>query len=52
MLSALAAGNCVLLKPSEMTPHTSALLAKLIPQYLDPRAIQVVLGGIPETTGK
>ncbi|MEM9324683.1 MAG: aldehyde dehydrogenase family protein, partial [Bacteroidota bacterium] len=30
LVSAIAAGNCVMIKPSEMTPHTSALMNKLI----------------------
>ncbi|MDT7593303.1 MAG: aldehyde dehydrogenase, partial [Pseudonocardiales bacterium] len=36
VIGAIAAGNCVVLKPSEHAPATSALLARLIPQYLDP----------------
>ena len=44
MLGALAAGNCVVLKPSELAPATSAALARLIPRYLDERAVAVVEG--------
>ncbi|KAG5641768.1 hypothetical protein DXG03_004263 [Asterophora parasitica] len=47
---AIAAGNSVLLKPSELTPATSSLLAELIPQYLDSDLVRVVNGAIPETT--
>jgi len=50
MIPAIAAGNCMLVKPSEIAPNTSAVLAKLIPQYMDPDAIGVVEGGVPETT--
>lgn len=50
LVGALAAGNCVVLKPSELAPHTSALIAKWIPKYLDTRAVRVVEGGVPETT--
>lgn len=50
LLNALAAGNCAVLKPSELTPATSALLARLIPAYVDRRAVRVVEGAIPETT--
>ena len=32
---AIAAGNTMVLKPSEVTPHTSAALARYIPEYLD-----------------
>jgi aldehyde dehydrogenase (NAD+) len=50
LAGALAAGNAVLLKPSEVAPHTSALLARLLPQYLDREAVAVLEGGVPETT--
>jgi acyl-CoA reductase-like NAD-dependent aldehyde dehydrogenase len=33
-----------------MTPATAALMAELIPKYMDPRVVRVVNGGIPETT--
>lgn len=44
LVAALAAGNCVVLKPSELAPATSALLARLIPAYLDADAVKVVEG--------
>lgn len=50
LVGALAAGNCVVVKPSEMTPTVSALLGRLLPQYLDPDVVKVVEGGVPETT--
>jgi aldehyde dehydrogenase (NAD+) len=50
LIGAIAAGNCSLLKPSEVTPETSALCARLIPEYLDPSCTKVLEGGIPETT--
>ncbi|GAA3708986.1 aldehyde dehydrogenase family protein [Streptomyces tremellae] len=50
LAGALAAGNCVLVKPSELAPATSALLARLVPHFLDRDAVAVVEGGIPETT--
>jgi aldehyde dehydrogenase (NAD+) len=50
LIGALAAGNCAVLKPSEIAPRTSAALADLVPRYLDPEAITVVEGGVPETT--
>ncbi len=50
MLGALAAGNCVVLKPSEIAPATSAALARLLPRYLDPRAVAVVEGGAATAT--
>ncbi len=50
LVGAVAAGNAVVLKPSEVTPHVSAVLAKWIPQYMDPEAIALVEGGVAETT--
>ena len=44
LLAAIAAGNCVVVKPSEVAPATSALLADLIPRYVDPEAVMVVEG--------
>jgi aldehyde dehydrogenase (NAD+) len=49
LIPALAAGNCVVVKPSEIAPKTSAVLAELLPKYLDPDAVVVVEGGA-ETT--
>jgi aldehyde dehydrogenase (NAD+) len=49
MLGAIAAGNCVVGKPSELTPHTSAAIAKLVSRYLDPTAVAIVEGGPDET---
>jgi len=50
LVGALAAGNCAVLKPSEVTPHTSAALAELLPKYLDGDAVALVEGGVPETS--
>ncbi|KUO06947.1 aldehyde dehydrogenase family protein [Streptomyces sp. DSM 15324] len=50
LVGALAAGNCAVVKPSELAPATSALLADLLPRALDPQAVAVVEGGVPETT--
>lgn len=47
---AIAAGNAVVMKPSEVSSATSALLARLVPQYLDRDAVAIVEGGVPETT--
>jgi aldehyde dehydrogenase (NAD+) len=43
-VGAIAAGNAVVLKPSEVSPASSALMAQLVPRYLDPDAIAVVEG--------
>lgn len=50
LVAALAAGNCAVVKPSEVSPHTSHTLARWIPDYLDAEAVAVVEGGVPETT--
>ncbi len=45
MVAAFAAGNRVLLKPSELTPTVSALLVKAIAEHFDPDEVTVVEGG-------
>ncbi|XP_072747135.1 aldehyde dehydrogenase, dimeric NADP-preferring isoform X2 [Anoplolepis gracilipes] len=50
MVGAIAAGNCVILKPSEVASATSKYLYETIPKYLDMECCHVVLGGIEETT--
>jgi aldehyde dehydrogenase (NAD+) len=49
LVGAVAAGNCAVLKPSENTPACSALLAKLVPEYLDAEAVAVVEGAADVT---
>jgi len=44
LVAAVAAGNCAVIKPSELAPATSALLARLLPVYLDSDAVRVVEG--------
>jgi aldehyde dehydrogenase (NAD+) len=50
MAAAIAAGNTVVGKPSELAPHTSAVIARLVAKYLDNDAIAIVEGGPDETT--
>ncbi len=50
MVAAITAGNCVIIKPSELAPATSALLARRVPEYLDPECINIVTGGVAETS--
>ncbi len=50
LVPALAAGNGVVLKPSEVAPATSDLIAEALPRYLDERVVVVVPGGVAETT--
>jgi aldehyde dehydrogenase (NAD+) len=44
LVAALSAGNCAVIKPSEHAPASSGLLARLIPDYLDPGAVVVAEG--------
>ncbi|KAL6426219.1 hypothetical protein ACFW04_009038 [Cataglyphis niger] len=50
MIGAIAAGNCVILKPSEVAATTAKYLYETIPKYLDTECCHVVLGGVQETT--
>lgn len=45
VIGAIAAGNTVVLKPSELAPSCSSLLARAIPAYLDRKAVRVIEGG-------
>jgi len=49
-LSSLAAGNTVILKPSELSPATSALMATLINQNFPKDYFTVVEGGVEKST--
>ncbi|MBV6725570.1 aldehyde dehydrogenase family protein [Nocardioides daeguensis] len=44
LVAAVAAGNTVVVKPSEIAPATSRMLAEWLPRYLDPEAVAVVEG--------
>ncbi|SCX89961.1 coniferyl aldehyde dehydrogenase [Microvirga guangxiensis] len=46
LAGALAAGNRILIKPSELTPRTSALLAHVIEEVFDESEVAVVQGGV------
>lgn len=48
--AAIAAGNCVLIKPSEVAPATSKFIAQMIPKYLDSECFRVIEGGAKETS--
>ena len=49
VVAAVAAGNAVVIKPSELAPATSELIARLVPLYLDPEAVRVVEGAADVT---
>ncbi|CAI7853657.1 unnamed protein product, partial [Closterium sp. NIES-54] len=50
LIGAIAAGNVAVLKPSELAPASSALLAELLPRYVDKEAVHVVQGGADVAT--
>jgi aldehyde dehydrogenase (NAD+) len=50
LAAAVAAGNCAVIKPSELAPSTSELIARRVPEYMDVDCIRVVEGGVVETT--
>ncbi|XP_018604672.1 aldehyde dehydrogenase family 3 member B1 isoform X1 [Scleropages formosus] len=45
LVGAIAAGNCVIINPSETSPHTAELLDRIIPSYLDNECYHVILTG-------
>ena len=49
-IAAITAGNTVIMKPSELSAHTSAALTKVINSNFDPSFFTVVEGGVDQTT--
>ena len=47
LASAIAAGNTVIIKASEHTPHTAALMKKMITEIFDENEVVVLEGGVP-----
>lgn len=50
LISSIAGGNTSIIKPSELTPHHSALLKKMIAECFDEQEVTVIEGGVTETT--
>jgi aldehyde dehydrogenase (NAD+) len=50
LAAAVSAGNAAVVKPSELAPATSEVLARLLPRYLDPEAVRVVEGDASVST--
>ena len=46
LIGAIAAGNAVVLKPSELAPSCASFLAETIRDYLDNSAVKVIEGGV------
>lgn len=49
LVGAIAAGNCAIVKPSELASNAASTIAVLIDHYLDKSCIRVVLGGVEQT---
>lgn len=45
LVSAIAAGNCAVLKPSELAPNTAALVTNMVKECFDPRHVTSIEGG-------
>ena len=41
LAGAIAAGNCAVIKPSEISPHTAKAIEQLLTKYLDPECFRV-----------
>lgn len=50
LIGAIAAGNCAVMKLSELSANTSLLLSKLIPKYLDKNCFKAVYGAVEQST--
>lgn len=50
LVSAVAAGNCVVIKPSEHTPHASAVTKSIIESVFDESEVAVIEGGVETST--
>jgi aldehyde dehydrogenase (NAD+) len=50
LVSAIAAGNCVMIKPSEYTPHSSALMKKIIDGLFDESEVALIEGDVTVAT--
>jgi aldehyde dehydrogenase (NAD+) len=45
LIASMAAGNCVVLKPSEISKHTETVISEMISRNFDEQYISVVCGG-------
>lgn len=50
LIAAVAAGNQVVLKPSELTPNTAKIIAKIINETFDKNHVECIEGGVEVTT--
>lgn len=50
LISAIAAGNCVIIKPSEMTPNCSALMKEIVGKLFKENEVKLIEGGVEAST--
>ena len=50
IVAAIAAGNTIILKPSEISSQTSSVMASILNEAFDPNFLKVIQGGVQETT--
>ncbi len=50
LVGAIAAGNCAIIKPSELTPQTSTVIAQLIAEHFNEEFVTVIEGGVEVST--
>jgi aldehyde dehydrogenase (NAD+) len=50
MIAAIAAGNCIILKPSEYTPHASAMMKKIITELFEESEVALIEGDVEVST--
>ena len=50
LVAVIAAGNCAVIKPSEISQNAAPIVQKFVEKYLDPECFKVVQGAVPETT--
>lgn len=50
LTDAISAGNCCVIKPSELAPHTSGLIKEIVEECFPAEYVAVVEGGVEETT--
>lgn len=49
LIGAISAGNCITLKPSEISFHTGLIIQEMLEKYFDEEYIRVIQGGAKET---
>jgi len=50
LISAIAAGNCVILKPSEMTPNCAAVMREIVREFFNENEVAIFEGGVETST--